>query len=80
MKNCSIWEGLCLLCKFDICKLFIVYFIFYIGMVMVFIVMVFGVLELIGLISDFGIVIVVLMLVLIVVLLLGGVLVDRILW
>lgn len=77
MKNRSIREGLRLLRKPDIRKLFIAYLISYTGTAMAPIAMAFGVLELTGSTSDSGIVIAAPTLASIVVLLLGGVLADR---
>lgn len=77
MKNRSIREGLRLLRKPDVRKLFIAYLISYTGTAMAPIAMAFGVLELTGSTSDSGIVIAAPTLASIVVLLLGGVLADR---
>jgi predicted MFS family arabinose efflux permease len=77
VKNRSIREGLRLLRKPDVRKLFIAYLISYTGTAMAPIAMAFGVLELTGSTSDSAIVIAAPTLASIVVLLLGGVLADR---
>ena len=77
MKNRSIREGLHLLHKPDVRKLFIAYLISYTGTAMAPIAMAFGVLELTGSTADAGIVIAAPTLASIVILLLGGVLADR---